>query len=85
MFSRSGKLIQGVPVFSEGGGFIDSMSCRCMCPVALMGCARYCAAYVSGVAQAHLSIIVVLFSSSTHDLHIWSSATIDIYEKDFRY
>ena len=31
LFSRSGKLIQGVPVFSEGGGFIDSVSCGCMC------------------------------------------------------
>jgi hypothetical protein len=36
LFSRSGKLIQGVPVFSEGGEFIDSVSCRCMCLVALI-------------------------------------------------
>jgi hypothetical protein len=36
LFSRSGKLIQAVPVFSEGGGFIDSVSRGCMCLVALM-------------------------------------------------
>ena len=36
LFSRSGKLIQGVLVFSEGGELIDSVSCRCMCLVALI-------------------------------------------------